>query len=374
MLHEINSPTCAPQFEQIVQFQGRVLAFACDATTTLPLDEQKLVLSFGQDVGGWLGERLWKRETKGQPSKSSFHKALEHLIRYVTRHPSQRRRIMEAFNHDIEFHLHLTDTSFEFWYRTKLSKKAQSAVRGLMKVFYTELLMSGFPAHIHGYVKKIDRDVLIAAFWEANQKLEVCPACDAPKPDAIEKKVYADADHFLPKTAYPFLAVHPTNLVPLCVACNRSFKGDRDPLEKKQDALVHSFHPYTNPAVNNINVEVSRDEEGVAHVHIVDQAGMPSRRVANMNRVFKLEGRWEERLPYEIRRLREHLADSGRRLMRGGRQITEDDVRDDLQGELQARIDQPGQRHNAVLQIGYLSYGLQNTNEFAELYAQYIGA
>lgn len=373
MLHHINPPTCAPQFDEIVCFQRHVLAFACDAATTLPLTIEQCQTWFNNDIGSWLWEKLWTNRRSGQRVHSPFHKALEKLIRYVTRRTTLRSQILDAFDHDITFHQNLNNVTFEFWYRTRLSAAAQKAVRGLMQAFYTDLLSSGFPSGIHTLTHNIDRDALIAAFWAANPKLEVCPACDSAREDTIDTKIYADADHYLPKAKYPFLSVHPANLVPLCIACNRTFKGDRDPLDKGVAALTHNFHPYTNPAVGHITVQVTRTK-GVPVVQIADNAGMPSRRVANLNRVFRLEERWPDRLRYQINELREGLAGRGRRMMQKGIVPTDVDLKDDLQDLLQARVDAPGQKHNSLLQIGYLTYALNDIDEFAEFFAQYVGA
>ncbi|WP_414569422.1 hypothetical protein [Nostoc sp. CCY 9925] len=373
MFHKIKFPGCVNQLEKIVSFQRELLNFACSSSSSLPITESQLKTEFGDEIGEWLWDKLWTKRKSGKKAQSKLHKALEKLIRYIERHSTMSTKIMDAFDHDIQFHKHLNDPNFNFKYRGELSLTVQKVVKALLTAFYTDLLASGFPSVIHGQTQKFNRDKFISSFWSANSKLEVCPACDRPRSPKVDNKVYSDADHFLPKSIYPFLSVHYANLVPLCLDCNRSMKGDRDPIdEPSKEPLVNTFHPYTNSAISQVNVIVSRDQVGKRQVRIEDKAGMPSRRVASLNRVFKLEKQWLDHLDYVVKSTVEDVIEFRRRLTRRRLTLTLEDLKDDLEDKLTVNLTKLGEKHYYVMQCSYLRYTLTSNQELTELLMESI--
>ncbi|BAY33702.1 hypothetical protein NIES2107_56030 [Nostoc carneum NIES-2107] len=371
MFHKINFPSCVNQLERIVLFQRKLLNFACSSSASLPITESQLKTEFGNDIGEWLWNKLCPKRKSGNKGKSKLHKALEKVIRYLARHSTMSAKIMDAFDHDIQFHQYLNDPNFKFKYRGELSLTVQKIVKGLLAAFYTDLLASGFPSIIHGQTQTFNRDKFISSFWSANSKLEVCPACDRPRSPKVDNKVYSDADHFFPKSIYPFLSVHYANLVPLCLDCNRSMKGDRDPIDDlSKEPLVNTFHPYTNPAISQVDVIVSRDQVGKRQVKIEDKVGMPSRRVASLNRVFKLEKQWLDHLNYVVKSIVESVMEDKRNLIRRGLTLTLEDLKDDLEDKLKEDMAKLGEKHYYVMQCSYLRYTLTNNQELTELLAE----
>lgn len=371
MFHKIKFPSCVNQLERIVLFQRKLLNFACNSSTFLPITENQLKAEFGDEIGEWLWDKLWTKRKSGKKVQSKLHKALEKLIRYIERHSTMSAKIMDAFDHDIQFHQHLNDPNFKFKYRRELSLTVQKVVKGLLTAFYTDLLASGFPSGIHGQTQKFDRDKFISSFWITNSKLAVCPACDRPRSPKVDNKVYSDADHFLPKSTYPFLSVHYANLVPLCLDCNRSMKGDRDPIDDlNQEPLVNTFHPYANPAISQVDVIVSRNQFGKRQVKIEDKAGMPSRRVASLNRVFKLEKQWVDQLDYVVKSTVKNVIDFRRWRTKQRLTFTLEDLKDDLEDQLTENMTKLGEMHHYVMQCSYLRYTLTNDQELAELIAE----
>ena len=297
MLHRIQLPACVPQLERIRQFQRDVLAFAC-SDQTLPLTEDTLKKALGDDRGQWLWRKLWKQ--RGEPGETAFHRHLIAVIEYTQQHPESRQVILDAFDHDVSFHTALDDPNFQFRFINP-KDEVHKILKLLMVSFYEDLLAAGFETAVHGQGEKLNRDSFIEAFWTANQQLEVCPACDRPRSDKVDNKVYDDADHYLPKSKYPFLSLHHANLVPLCIYCNRSFKGDRDPIDDHTNApLVNMFHPYERPAREHMDIVVSRDNQGIPQIIFEDRDGMPSRRVQSLQRVFRLHTRWPDQLRQQI--------------------------------------------------------------------------
>lgn len=304
MLHKINPPSCVSQLEQVIQFQRRVLVFSCRLRSPFTFKQEYLENEFGVEIGQWLWKQLWvKRRATGASEPSDFQKALQNFAGFMTKNPALETSILAAFNHDIDFHHYVNDPKFTFSYNS-LEKQVRKVIKELLELFYTELFASGFPEPIHGDKGKgtFDRDKFVNSFWQANPKLEVCPACDRPRSPMVDKKIYSDADHFFPKSSYPFLSIHHANLVPLCLDCNRTFKGDRDPIDDqpKEAPLLHTFHPYLSPAIEQVDIKTNRNTEGVRIIQIEDKAGMPSRRVESLNRVFKLEKEWLDGLRYSV--------------------------------------------------------------------------
>lgn len=372
MLHRIQLPDCVPQLEQIRQFQRDVLALACSPQTVLPLTQEALQNNLGVDRGDWLWRKLWKQ--RGNPGETSFHLALIAVVEFATNHPELTQTLLDAFDHDVTFHTALDDPDFHFYFND-LDDETHRVLKPFMIAFYEDLLSSGFETAIHGQPAKLDRDAFIESFWRVNQQLEVCPACDRQRSDKVDNKVYDDADHFLPKSKYPFLSLHHENLVPLCLYCNRSFKGDRDPVDDHSNApLCHTFHPYERPALDFMEVVVNRiDATGVPLIEFEDRAGMPSRRVESLKRVFRLHERWPDQLRYHIGDVRDAVADAGRKWRKVSLELTEEVLQNELQDMLEQRIKKRGRKIGYVLQASYLTFALNDSDELQTLWRAFTG-
>jgi hypothetical protein len=331
MLHKINLPACGQRMERILTFQRKVLGYACRDGISWPPTTQDFDGEFGL-AGAWLFKKMSTKKKTGELVVSDLQKGLAALVAHIKNNPGIGAKILGAFDHDVTFNKSAADLAYQFHFIAKLDAAAQKVLKELMELFYTDLLAAGFPTAVHGEVGTFDRDAFIAAFEAANPKLHVCPACDGARSDKVDTKVFADADHFLPKSVYPFLSLHPSNLVPLCLDCNRTFKGDRDPIDKHADApLVNTFHPYVKPALPSIDVNVNRNKEGVAKLEIVDnEQKPPSRRVNSLNRVFKIERRWVDRLKHQIELVRKDVARNGRGRRSRGEPVNANVLKQDL--------------------------------------------
>lgn len=409
MLHRINLPDCEIELNAILQFQRKVLAFACDPYIQIPLTENELCRVLGDEHGTWFWPKLWIQKHKGSLVKSELYTGIETLAKHVTSSsdPTEiQKKILDAFDHDIHFHEHIADGDFRFAYFNVLSAATREAIRPLMESFYTHLLAkSGFPTCIHGRQGAITRDEFLKFFWQKNLTVKVCPACDSSQPDQFgalyEKdgdtgnepfKAFDDADHFLPKSKYPFLAVHRYNLVPLCLDCNRTFKGDYDPIEPLSEiqigtllqtrdpldgqnaiSLINSFHPYQDPAIAHIEVIIGRNKEGVQLIDILDEKQSKTHRVASFKRVLRLHKRWPKRLRDEIDSLCRAIKGEGRRRRKQIPYTSEEEFREDLLDMFSDHQDNIGKEQWCVLVTNYLRFALTDDAEFQELYAQFCG-
>ena len=381
MLHRIYPPDCVPQLQAIRQFQRDVLALACSPQIQLPLSQQTLQAQLGNQRGSWLWYKLWKQP--GYQEENKRHRQLVALIEYTQQHPTTRQLVLDAFDNDTAFHTALDDARFQFHY-LRLNNPTQNVIKPLMIAFYEDLLSSeaGFDTSIHQQSQKLNRDAFISSFWRANAKLEVCPACDDKRPDKIKDKHYDDADHYFPKSVYPFLSVHHANLVPTCSVCNSRIKSTRDPIDDHQNApLLNAFHPYGLPAIEHVDIQITRNSEGVEQILIKDRKGMPSRRVESLKRIFRLHERWLDRLRYQMEVVRDQVANAGRRLQeqlqKSGHPLDEQVLAEEFEYVLEEMLEDTrhkiGQRHGYVLKTSYLWFALQDPDEFELLFIDFVG-
>ena len=357
MLHQIELPTYNQYLEHIVQIQQKLLAFVCDTNTPLRPLEEDFKRAFNDQVGAWLYHWLQKGK------KKTVYDELCSIITYLYDYPALRTQVTDAFRHDIDFFAHLNDPTFVFSFNTQLQKTMQKRIAPLLIPFYEKLFQTGFPACIAPF----DRKAFLKIFWCANETLGVCPACDSPKPDMHEQYIRCDIDHFLPKSLYPFLSMHAANLVPLCINCNRNFKGGTDPLDHSLPGpLVESFHPFGKPALHAIKVVVSRKAKGEYQVCLEEATGGTSRRVHSLNRVYHLETCWFERLKAEIELIRKKIENTGKRFLPKG--VSAHDVVEALLKEILDDYDQKvGVEYFYVLRSSYACYALHDTEEFESL-------
>lgn len=209
-----------------------------------------------------------------------------------------------------------------------------STFKSLLLSFYSSILLvsKGVPGEIVGEVADFDRHEFLRRFI-LSQHLQVCPGCDGAPPtveiaddddksteeqsdanesgddesDIIRKndKVRENVDHFLPKSKYPFFAVHPLNLVPLCKTCNQEFKKEKDALSDSATEIAdiltteHVFHPYLRPACEEVATSLSLSEDRqkprvTLRPTIDGEVGRA--RVKSLNYLLRLENRWSGEL------------------------------------------------------------------------------
>jgi 5-methylcytosine-specific restriction endonuclease McrA len=355
---------------RILALQRKVLAFACDARTRVPLNNLTVFTNeFGAETGKWLWDRLTTTKRGKGTVSSSFHNALVALINHTSKHPATRSAILNAFDHDTKFDARSSDPTFQFAYKV-IDKKTQKVVHQLMNVFYKDLLKNGFPSCVHGSTGKFDRDALVNAFWDANKEMRLCPACDDKRSDSVGKKIYSDADHFFPQSKYPFLCLHLANLLPTCTDCNRKFKLSNDPVDDHTlEPLLNTFLPYSNPAVEHIEVRISRTAGGELKLRVKDSGGTSSRRVKSLNRVLKLEQRWEGRLVDSKSFMIEDLK-SQERLQKRLKAIPRNSVSNRMKQVLKTKESSIGKRQSGYLDTQYLKYAIKDVDEIDFLYAE----
>jgi hypothetical protein len=371
VLHPIESPACSESLRQAVELQRQLIEFACRDTTMLPLTREIVLGSFPPEIGRWLVAVLWR--TKGGTSQATrLCKLVTAVIEYIQAHREICEHVLKAFDHDRDFDQKAYGSAFRFDY-FGLDAAAKEVLGPLMSFFYEGIFArAGVPPPAAGEAK-LTRIAFLQAFWKTNPRLNVCPACDDPKPDTVDVTPTDDVDHFLPKSIYPFLALHPYNLVPICGTCNSSCKLAKDPLDHTDDdPFLHSFHPYLRPALPAIDIVASRDNRGEIAYELRDRTPpLPrSRRVESMNRLLDLESRWRNRKAEGD--VRQRFRIYGLQSARYGQSVNENELRSALDLDIQERPRRVGAEANTVLEISYLRFVKNDPTEFALLLDYYL--
>jgi hypothetical protein len=237
------------------------------------------------------------------------HRAkLDELLR-CTR--AERAQLAAAVANDRQFDTHVDARDFSLQY-PGLPEHVRQRSRALFVAFYETLARRGHRlTRPDGTTVVLDRLKLERGFFEANPELLACPACMEEKlAPAGAGPARIDCDHFLPKSIYGPLAVHPQNLVFICMSCNGRLKRDRDPLaaagskvaqtrrRTEAGALRRSYLPYRRAAVSEMQVKFTPDR-----VTLTAATEPACERVANLDRLFGLASTWTGLLPIAAREM-----------------------------------------------------------------------
>lgn len=365
MLHRLNPIDDNERIIRLTQIVSALIEFLCQPDNPFcedePEDLKSRIAATCPDplTANWIGN----------PHGKYLKQKITAVAQYVAAHPDQRVLLRSAFHHDVEYHQHLDEAGFAFAF-SQLDYELRTHIQSLM-VFLYEYLGSGFPTGVMGDGQQFSRGNYLVLWEEQNGTLNVCPACDGKKPDRCRNNHrLSDLDHFLPKSVYPFLALHPRNLVPICIECNQRIKGDIDPLEDGGAfSFNHSFHPYAvSAAIDVIDVVFQRDPNGVPQIRIEDRVmGGKSARVGSLDRVFDLSTRWTGRMP----EVEESLLDkiSGWIDSFVSTDIPSDEKLDAIRDAIQADRDRAkvGSQQNRILYRSYLSFVLLDAAELDQM-------
>jgi 5-methylcytosine-specific restriction endonuclease McrA len=257
-----------------------------------PVDPAALATSVPH--GAWLSERLSTE--------------IDDLVKRTT--PAERQALAEAYTNDVEWDRNVDQPAFRFEY-PGLPETVRDPAGKLLAAFYDKLLKSGFKlATSDGSSLVLDRKRLEQGFFARNT-VRSCPACMEV---SIERGAHgrsspSSCDHFLPKSLYGPLAIHPQNLVFVCSDCNERRKGRRDPLtaasgpQAEQErtsagALKNSYLPYKRSALGDLKLVFERHR--VALTADTNEALV---RLAALDRLYDLSGTWSDVLPRAEREL-----------------------------------------------------------------------
>jgi hypothetical protein len=212
------------------------------------------------------------------------------LMRQTTR--AERTLIAQAVAHDTDFEAKFDDADFAFRY-PGLPPRLQAASDPLLRAFYTHLTTGGVPVTRDGATAKVTRREIEEGYFAANPTLETCPACMEESLTLVATGPSDnDCDHFLPKSQYAPLAVHPGNLWFTCPRCNGRRKGEISPVANATEpgVLRTTYLPYRRAAEDELELTFTRETVKLQSTNGLDKVAQE--RVANLQRILGLETRW----------------------------------------------------------------------------------
>lgn len=293
MLHPVNRPDCIDALWLAVFIQEELLKLALTAN---PADKANLSQIFDKEIVHWL--------------LSYKDELLNGLVDYY-QHPvgAEKRRILGAFQHDITYHEHLNDASFVFHLQPKqnLPSGLSVSVGKWLEKFYDVItnVKKGFPANVSGFSFDINGQVIYLETLAQNPSLHVCPACDGTWMEKTSTGVFGSIDHFLPRSSYPALSVHPVNLLPICSICNEKIKKNKDPLSDVHPrTLSETFHSYIRPARDVVRLQIGSPWT------LVDSGVCTKNQLLLFQDIFDLPGRWQKDADEFDRAVRRRIRDS----------------------------------------------------------------
>jgi hypothetical protein len=301
MLHPIPSSPLRDALLKLVEVQRTLVEKLC----ALPKDSTMTLEELKKDVwpppvdSDWV-ERFWEND-KGRrkawietvakadiPEKHEILRLMKEQLEYADIYTTPPK-------------LRLTQTDKTFW----MSTPTREAIKDLMISFYSPWLGSknGYPASMLGAVNTVTR-----LEYLKNARPLLCPYCDT-------KLQSTEVDHFLPKSAFPFLSVHPDNFIPSCHDSNEAseHKGDDPPLDwAATDQAGNYFHPRLRPARTSVLEKFSltfRDATNQLSLTLEATDPIEKERVENLDSMFKLSRFWGNGLESQVQDIQTEVVD-----------------------------------------------------------------
>lgn len=301
MIPRLEHNVHAAALSRLQQLAGALLRHLADAQPGSRLDE----------------ERLRAELPEAEPLVARLASRIDALL--ASTNPAQRAELAEAFANDVGFDGKHDAADFLFRY-PGLPAAVRQAAGPLLAAFYDRLLRGGFSTTgPDGVELTLDRHLTEHGFFDANDGIRACPACLENKMVVVRNASTVSCDHFLPKSIYAPLSVHPANLVFTCPACNDRLKRAKDPLtaaggaasataeRTAAGALRRSYLPFLRPAEQELQLRFSRRSGARASLRLTAATPEARVRVANLDRLFELTGTWTAALPMAERELYEKL-------------------------------------------------------------------
>lgn len=182
----------------------------------------------------------------------------------------------------------------------------QEGAKGFFLYFYDKAWReSGFDWYLFvpplPEESKYTRWDFIDGFTRANPELYLCSICDTSAyRTKLNTKTYTSIEHFFPKSVYPHLAMHPYNLIPICVHCN-IIAGDTDIMDYcgVEDGITELLLPYRDhqPGLSQQTyaaIGVRKDQDGhPLEIKIRPAKGAAIQRQIDLfERIYHVEKRW----------------------------------------------------------------------------------
>jgi hypothetical protein len=349
MLHERSLPA------NLAQDLGRVFAAKLSLldwllrTPPQNLDDKgPLVQHFGQALGEWFWGRIRSPQTR-----TAFGNSVIVLATKARATPAQAALVADAIAHDAHFHEQWNVAGNELRF-PRLHMDWLQSIRDVAEPFYDWLVSMGFESATFALTEgKIDRVAVMKAFRP--QSHGVCGYCDGPLGELGSKTEANDCDHFLAKSQWPHLSIHPANLFSACQGCNSRWKLAKTPVGiADASGLNDTYHPMLRPGASAIVVSAAVSTASARQMKIkIADPGLP-RRAETLVATLDLEIRWSnwinEKLDQRVSALvAKTVRDKGR-----GWQPTADSVRALIEDDITWKRFQMGKEERCIRQIAAL--------------------
>lgn len=294
MYHKVQIPIYEPQFSKAIAIVRLTLMFGlCNDQTTIPNDirlKENVAPCFFEhfkrhgytEAGPW----LWRKPI-------AIVQPLMELLKIPL---NEKRGILQKFDEDMPLEKPFQRGTFS--YSVLTTSLALGLVSTIMLNFYEKILRvrGGILAEVLKESNNLNRVAILQAYVDANPDLMVCPGCDGSPASLDDGFANVDADHFFPKSKYPFLTIHPLNLTPYCLECNTKYKKAKDALKASGvTSLADIYHPYLRPAHEEVEVVIERrPSDGQPSLYLRAQSDDPQHiaRLNSLKYVLDLESRW----------------------------------------------------------------------------------
>lgn len=364
MLHKVFSVMENNRIQRLIKIQSALIDFICDPDN--PLDDieqaelQQKVTQVCPDraVAAWINRK-----------NSKIRSLIKPVVEYLVENPNARSHLEATFRNDFSFHEHNGDNTFLFNF-SKLDDDLKKLLKTMMIFMYDNLVNDGYSDSLMQDGTAFTRGDFILIWEEQNSSLNVCPACDGKAPDRQGGERKSDLDHYLPKSKYPLLALHPHNLVPICIECNQRIKMEKNPIEHdNMELLTNSFLPYgLIAAIDLINVSCKRDSAGAMYIVITAKDNAYTIPVISLNSIFALEERWSGRIDEVKKEFVELLCEvsHGFQHLKQHEAINSEEYLKSMLESIVGRVDF-GSRPNRVIYQSFIRFSLVDNIEFSEL-------
>lgn len=331
MLHEVLLPQRTEEcLTDIVYLQIWLLLFAASKTTldatkgsadqhecATKLDKCPRFLGRGSEIAAWIwgaektrSGRLkeFAQDSSGSPIEKQ--KWLQKKSREITILLKRPKGPLEPFypKNALSWQIKAADFFISFYEEVL----RQNTNKKYVSPFKSDKTTVGFPAVILPASKatQFGAQEFLQEFKSTNKNfLVVCPACDESV-YAISAgwqltnkggtKIFADIDHYLPKSVYPHLACHPYNLIPACQVCNERKKLNEDPLGHYPNRrnLEEIFQIYRELGLAHntlLEIDVSSYPTPSTILKLEPFSGYPSRQCLTVLRdIYRIPDGWQE--------------------------------------------------------------------------------
>lgn len=362
MLHRVNKPDCLGDMKQLLKYQRRFLfLLLCHPS---PLDNAVFKSWFGNSIGAWSRARVYRANN---PTKK-FGNSVEALVQFANSHRDEVKTVLLIIRHDHSFPVKRANTNFAFRF-ANLSSEWKAVLTPFLQGFYEFLHnKTGYPTKYFGFSRgNLSWHSFMDAQYETNKY--VCPYCDDSPGDKTRKLDANDAEHWLPKSLYPHLSIHWANLFRACIPCNRTFKGDDNPIKHPGSReLEKTYHPYDKPALDtaHVSVEVKVSNPNTYLLKLQDTHNPIC--ATEIDKVLYLSERWGEKIKIRLQGDKSALiSDEIKRAGIRGIALTEDWLCETLLIESRLKNEKIGSRPNALLESCVLNF--QKDHQMGELHA-----